>query len=729
MADARLSWEWFGLALVLITTFIVYWPALKGAQLWDDDAHITKPELRSLHGLARIWFEPGNPATHKLGATQQYYPLLHSAFWLEHKLWGDSVLGYHLVNVLLHMTSVTLLYFILKRLKIPGALFAAAIFAVHPVMVESVAWISEQKNTLSAMLYLSAMLVYLGFDESRKFAHYYLALGLFVLGLLTKTVTATLPAALLVIFWWQRGRLSFKQDIRPLLPFFILGAAFGLLTAWIERTLIGAEGADFELSFLQRGLLAGRVVWFYLAKLLWPGNLIFIYPRWEISTALWWQWLFPIATIGVFIALWLLRSKTRAPLAGWLLFVGTLAPVLGFLNVYPFIYSFVADHFQYLASLGIIVLLAALVTTALSRLPYRDRWIGAAIPVFIVFVLAALTFEQCRMYASPIKLYQTTIAHNPDSWMAHNNLGSALQATGDHQGAMEEYRTAIGLRPNCAEAHSNLGYELTIVGRLDEAIAEQHAALAIKPNHPLFLMNLSLALIKADRKTEAVEKLEMALKKNPDDAITHDTLGYALIQLGRYPEAKEHLQKALEIMPLYAEAHQNMAAVLKSAGQTEQAIDHLKRSLEIYPGSANAHLNLALLLAESGKFAEACTQYEEALRLRPNNPEAHKNLADILLGLGQLPQALQHAQAALQLQPNYIQAYGIIARALANLNRPAEALATAEKAIQVAKATNQQAEIPPIEGWVQRLHAELKRVGAENNALPQSKSNPPLQTK
>src|SRR3954452_21514340 len=241
------------LLLILIVTFLVYLPATNGRPIWDDDSHITKSELQSLHGLSRIWFE--------LGATQQYYPLLHSAFWLEHKLWGDSVVGYHLMNVLWHVISVTLLYLVLRRLKVPGALLAAAIFAVHPVIVQSVAWISEQTNTLSAVFYLSAMLVYLKFDESNQGSLYLIAVGLFVLGLLTKTVTATLPAALLVIFWWQRGTLSWKRDVLPLIPFFVLGAAAGALTAWVERKLIGAEGAAFEISFLDRGLLAGRAIW------------------------------------------------------------------------------------------------------------------------------------------------------------------------------------------------------------------------------------------------------------------------------------------------------------------------------------------------------------------------------------------------------------------------------------------------------------------------------------
>ena len=238
---AKRQAQWL-LALVLLLTCIAYLPAMRGGFIWDDDAHVTRPELRSAHGLYRIWFD--------VGATQQYYPLLHSAFWLEQKLWGDDPLGYHLVNVLLHCGVVCLVYVVLRRLEMPGALLAAAIFAVHPVEVESVAWITEQKNTLSAVFYLGAMLAYLRFDEARKASSYWLAIALFALGLATKTVTATLPAALLVIFWWQRGKLSWRSDVRPLVPFFVLGAVAGVFTAWVERKLIGARGpsSSFRLS-------------------------------------------------------------------------------------------------------------------------------------------------------------------------------------------------------------------------------------------------------------------------------------------------------------------------------------------------------------------------------------------------------------------------------------------------------------------------------------------------
>ncbi len=336
--------------------------------VWNDSDYVTRPELRSLHGLGRIWFD--------LGATEQYYPLLHSLFWIQSQLWGKRPLGHHLVNVLLHLTAVGLLYLILRKLKIPGALLAAGIFALHPVMVESVAWITEQKNTLSTVFYLGALLVYLDFDQTRRSSDYAISLVLFILAMASKTVTATLPAALLVIFWWQRGRLSWRRDVRPLAPWFALGISAGLFTAWVEFTYIGAEGAEFSLSGVQRLLIASRVPWFYAAKLLWPANLIFMYPRWDIDATAWWQWMFPLATVALLSALWHLRRRWRGPLAACLLFVGTLFPVLGFLNVYWFVFAFAADHLQYLASISLIVPAAAGVALAIGRL--QARWAGLA---------------------------------------------------------------------------------------------------------------------------------------------------------------------------------------------------------------------------------------------------------------------------------------------------------------------------------------------------------------
>ncbi len=221
-------------------------------------------------------------------------------------------LGYHLANLLLHALAAWLVFLVLRKLNVPGALLAAALFAVHPVQVETVAWISEQKNTLSAVFYLGAMLVYLEFDKSRNTSQYVFAAVLFLAGLLTKTVIATLPAAMLVIFWWQRGRLEWRRDVLPLVPWFIVGAIAGIWTAWVERKLIGAEGVEFGLSWIERRQLAGRVVWFYIGKLLWPADLIFVYPRWQISASHWWPWLYLLAAIAVTICLWALCRRSCA---------------------------------------------------------------------------------------------------------------------------------------------------------------------------------------------------------------------------------------------------------------------------------------------------------------------------------------------------------------------------------------------------------------------------------
>ncbi|HTT57026.1 MAG TPA: hypothetical protein VMF63_07955, partial [Opitutaceae bacterium] len=432
--------------LLLGAALLAYGPALRGGLLWDDEGHVTKPELRSLAGLGRIWTQ--------IGATQQYYPVLHTAFWIEHRLWGDATPAYHLLNVLLHVCSACLVALILRRLWDGGAgpstslrafgsgpmgegherrryagaeWLAAWIFALHPVMVESVAWIAEQKNTLSTVFYLLAVLAYLRFDERRRWPWYALALGAFVLALGTKSVTATLPGALLVVLWWRRGRLEWRRDVAPLVPWFAAGLAMGLLTSWVERRLIGAEGVEFNLTGLERGLLAGRVVWFYLGKLVWPSDLVFIYPRWNVSAAAAWQYLAPAGVAAMLGALWSVRGRARGPLAAALFFGGTLFPALGFFNVYPFVYSYVADHFQYLASLGIIVLAAGAWGRAWSAPTARPgfrRGLLALAAAGLIATLGVLTWRQSRIYRDLPTLYRATVERNPDCWMAAFNLGN-----------------------------------------------------------------------------------------------------------------------------------------------------------------------------------------------------------------------------------------------------------------------------------------------------------------
>jgi protein O-mannosyl-transferase len=553
---ASWAWQrqnWFWAIALALTVFLVYLPAWHGGVLWDDEKHITAPALRSWQGLCRIWCD--------LKATQQYYPLLHSAFWLEAQFWGDDTLGYHLVNILLHVVAAILVAIVLRRLAVPGAYLAAAIFALHPVHVESVAWITELKNTLSAVFYLSAALVYLHFDWSRKKSTYAAALGLFVLGLLSKTVTATLPAALLVIFWWKRGRLSWRRDVLPLVPFFVLGAVAGLFTAWVERSLGGAEGVEYDFTFIERCLIGGRAIWFYLSKLFWPVDLTFIYPRWHVSQAEAWQYAYPLAALLLLVGLWCVRRRWRGPLAAMLFFIGTLFPVLGFFNIYPFIYSFVADHFQYLASLGIITLVSACVATLFGRWGLWGRPAAYCACGLLLFALATRTFVQCCMYTDLEYLYATTIERNPDCWMAYNNLGALYSESGDSEKAIACYQSAIRINPRDEKAYLNLGIVLKRVGQVDRAI----------------------------------EQYQTVLASNPDSAEAHMLLGNALMAKKKSTAAVAEYERALAICPEYADAHFNFGNALALLGENDRAIAEYRKALEINPNLKNAAMVLSHL--------------------------------------------------------------------------------------------------------------------------------------
>ena len=601
-------------AVLFCATFLAYLPCLEGGPIMDDAVHLTKPELQSFRGLVRIWSE--------VGVTPQYYPVLHSAFWGEHRLWGGDLLGYHLTNLLLHTISALLVVAIARRLSLPGAWLAGFLFALHPVCVNSVAWIAEQKNTLSTVFYLSAALVYLNFHETRRRRQYAAALALFLLALASKSVTATLPAALLVILWWRYGRLEWRRDVRPLAPWLAIGSAAGLFTAWVERRYVGADIPALAMPVLERVLLAGRVVWFYLEKLIWPANLAFIYPRWHVDASEWWQYLFPIALCMAAAGLCLLARRTRGPLAAFLFFVFTLFPVLGFLNVYPFLYSYVSDHFQYLASLGVIVPGAAGLSMAARRIFLSGSRAPVLAAAALVAALGVATWRTCGVYRGPEALYTDTLARNPDCWLAHNNLGNYLMPISGREGeAVRHFEAALRLNPDLPETHDNLGTALArMPGRMSEAIAHFRAALRIRP----------------------------------DFAAAHMNLGNALSQMPNgAAEAIPQFQAVSRMAPRYPEAHYNLGIALAQVGRSHEAIGEFEAALQLDPESADAHASLGNLLASEGRMTDAVAHLEAALRIRPDFAEAHYFLGVALAKMpGRMPEALSHLEASLRLKPD-----------------------------------------------------------------------------
>src|SRR6266567_2928565 len=341
----------FALVLAAVT-ILVYRPAWNGGFLWDDDVYITNNELLTApDGLRRIWFSLDSPS--------QYFPLVYTTFRVEHALRGLNPTGYHWINLILHVANALLVWAVLAQLKIPGAWLAGAIFALHPVQVESVAWATERKNVLMGFFFLLTLLAWVEFLDrrtTRRRGLYLLALVLYALALLSKTTACTLPAALLLILWLQERPIN-KERLVQVVPFLILGIAMGLLTVWWERYHQGTRGPLFALSPIERILIASRAVWFYLGKLFWPSNLTFIYPRWTISSTRLLDYAWLLTAAGLCAAIYFARRYVgRGVEVAAVFFVATLSPVLGFIMLYTFRYTFVADHYQYLASIGPIAL-------------------------------------------------------------------------------------------------------------------------------------------------------------------------------------------------------------------------------------------------------------------------------------------------------------------------------------------------------------------------------------
>ncbi len=603
--------------LAFVATLLAYFPSLRGDFLWDDAGHVTAPALQSWSGLLRIWFEPG--------VTQQYYPLLHSAFWFEHRLWGDATLGYHLINLLWHATSACLFVALLRRLAVPGALLAGLLFALHPVCVESVAWISEQKNTLSTVFCLASALAWLRFEDDRRPRRYAIASLWFLAALFTKTVTATLPAALLVLAWWRRGRLSWRDDVAPLLPWLVAGAGAGLFTTWFERTGIGAQGADFHLSLVERGLLAGRVVWFYLGKLVWPSGLTFFYPRWTIDAAVAWQWLFPAAALAVLAVGIGWRRRNRAPLAAALLFGGMLVPVLGFVNVYPFVFSYVADHFQYLASLGMFAFFAATATRAYARLAW-PRWSGPVVAAAVLLLLGGLARRQSGIYRDVFSLYEATLARNPSSWTAHLNLGTALDDAGRPEEALPHLRRALALKPDFPETLNSLGNVLDRLGHADEARPLLEQAVRIQPRFATAHNTLAVTLMTLGQTDAGLAAFQRALEIDPSFTLARVNLGWALANHGRVGEAVTQFEQARRLQPDSADIEFKWGVALAMHERMAEAVPHLARAVELQPDNPDLRHAFGRALLEVGRNDDATGQFEEALRLDPNHAGARDGL-------------------------------------------------------------------------------------------------------
>lgn len=661
-----------GALLLILAPCLAYLPLLKAGFIWDDDHYVTENQtLPSVEGLGRIWFEPLS--------IPQYYPLVHTTYWMEYRLWGLHPTGYHVVNVLLHGLSSVLLWRLLARLQVPGAWLASAVFAVHPVMVESVAWITERKNVLSLPLALASLHFLLRLEglllvpqaSKRPYLLYWISLLLFVAALLSKTVVCTLPAVVMVIAWWKSGKIDRGLALR-LVPFFLVGIGLGLVTVWLEKVHVGASGAEWSMSALERVLLAGRNLWFYFGKILWPQPLMFFYPRWNVDSSQAWQIIFPFGFGTVLAFLWWFRMRIgRGPLAAVLIFSGVLFPALGFFDVYPFRYSFVADHFQYHASIALIALMAATVYRLSERLGSGFQPIGRVVATLVLVVLSVLTFRQSRAYESFESIFVDNLAKNPAAWGASSNLVKLYLSTNRTDEALELARQSVEVTPRIADTHNALGGALVSAAtrqelqpqQLEEAVACFLETIRIEPKYHEAYFNLASTLVILGRHEEAADYFQELLRLTPNDLEAVIGLGGALARSGKADEATACFLNALQIQPDNVIALHGLGFAKSQTGQWDEAIRLYTLALQQAPHLIDVRSDLASALMAKKEFSAARSQYDHIVNNQPWNARARNNLGVALMNLGEKHLAIQQFQQACQLAPEYSEARENLERA------------------------------------------------------------------
>ncbi len=676
-----------------------YYPALSAGFVWDDRIFADEPAVQAWSGLWRIWFSPADMSE------EHYWPILYTTFWLEHKLWGLTPFGTHLVNVLLYMINVLLLWRLLRCLAVPGAWAVAAIFAVHPMHVESVAWAIGRKDLLSGILYMAAALCWIrsigGLSDGQARTHdsvviprlgpYLAALALFVAAMLSKSVAVTLPVAFAILLWWKHGRVT-KVDAWRIAPFLLV--ALGIALADLSYYNSGRE-FDFDYGFVERVLIAAHALWFYVGKLVWPADLAVIYPLWDIDIGDLLSWGYVIAAAVVAAILWFGRHRLgRGAFAGAAFFAVTLSPTMGFLDHLYMQFSFVADRYAYLAGIGVIAVLAGAVAQGASRLGYLARLGAWGTLVAVLAIFTKLTWDQSGIYRDEISFFDHVISLNPEARSAHRNLANALIAGGRPSEALDASSIAVEKRPDSASAHVTRGIALLALGRLDEAAESLRRALELDPDHKLAHYNMAEILKGQGRFEESLAPHREVLRLDPKFAAAHAGLGEALFRLGQYREAVESLERAVALRPdaLPVGSRHFLGEALRRQQRYREAIEAYRKVLEIVPDFAAAHAGIGYALLQLESHEEALESLARSISLEPQSPSAvdrHVTMGQAYEALGRTEEAATHYARALEVDPRNVTALNSLAWLRFQQQRHEEAIKIYETVVEIDDANAQ----------------------------------------
>ena len=665
------------LVLILLVT-VSFVPAYLAEFVWDDKAITDDPMVKSASGFSKIWSSPG-----EMKHEGHYWPVTYTTFWLEHRLWGLNPLGYHLVNVLLHLVNVLLLWRLLDRLSVPGAWIVAAIFAVHPLHVESVAWIIERKDILSGLFSLTAFLAYVRFVESRSRGPYLLALVLFVAGLLSKTVVVTLPAALMIWHWWQRGRIA-AGDLLRTAPFFAVGLAIAFADTAFYRT---REVLSLDYSLVERILIAARALWFYAGKLLWPTDLAVIYPLWDIEARDPLGWTLVALAVAVPTLLWLGRGRWgRGPLACVAFYAATLSPALGLIDYGYMQFALVADRFQYLAGIGLVTLIVAALVRGADRLPAAAITSAKIVLAAVLAVLGTLTWRHAANFRDGVTLFSHIVSLNPEARSAHVNLSQALIEAGRYEASLKPSRVAIAQSSDPTGAHMNLGVALMSLGRFEEADGALGRALEISPRDLLANQNLAESMRRQGRHDEAVAQFRRVLQIDETYAFAWSALGETYFDSGRYEQAIDAVKRAFSIDPhstKIASFHLLLGKASREAGRLRAAERNLLRAAELAPDQTDALRELATLYLRMGRLEDANAIAARARQLEPRSPATLHAGAEALRSQKRNDEAIAVYREALEMDSESAASHAGIGMALFDLQRYEEAIRSLERAFDI----------------------------------------------
>ena len=649
-----------GLAIFLLITVVVlvYAPVKDYPFInYDDTLYVTEvPQVQQGLGWdSVVWSMTAMEAAN-------WHPLTWLSHMLDVQLFGLNPAGHHLTNLLLHLANVLLLFGVLQQMT--GAVWrsalVAALFALHPLNVESVAWVAERKNVLSTLFWLLTMAAYMGYVRRPHWGRYLGMMGIFVLGLMAKPMLVTLPCVLLLLDYWPLGRLGkdskeFWERLPRLaaekLPLFIPVAAISVVTIAAQSQ----AGALSSWEGLPLGIRVANAVLTYgvgLKKMLWPMDLAVFYPHPGNSLAVWPVALAALLLVILSLGVWWQGRRSRYLVVGWLWYLGTLFPVSGLIQVGG---QAMADRYAYVPLMGLFIILAWGTAELAQTLRLPKAWLLAP-GLCLLVTLALLTRVQLGYWQTTRALFEHALAVTSDNPVAHNALGIELMEENQLGKAVEHLTQALAMDPERADTHNNLGLALSRQDRLEEGIQHYQKALQLRPDSHAAHNNLGLAVLGAGRVDEAIDHFSQALLLNPNYVEAHNNLGTVMLKKGNRAQALELFRKALELRPGFAQAHYNLGTELLKTADFEGAKVHLLAAVEANPDYLDAYVNLGVLLKREGQVDKAIDAYLKALQLNPNHAEAHNNLGTALAQRGDFQQAADHFLKATTINPNYREA-------------------------------------------------------------------------